>query len=138
MVHHDVMPTPELTEVFAAHGIAVAYLFGSRADGTATAASDHDIAVLLPAPEPVLDATVRLEADLAAELGTSVDVIDLDRASLELRGRVAETGRLLYSADEVRRVRFEVDARMRWVEFRPVLRDATRAYLRRVATEGLR
>lgn len=138
MVHHDAMPSPELAEVFAAHGVAVAYLVGSRADGTATAASDHDVAVLLASPEPALDATVRLTADLAAELGTSVDVIDLDRASLELRGRVAETGRLLYSTDEVRRVRFEVDARMRWVEFRPVLRDATRAYLRRVAAEGLR
>lgn len=138
MVHHDAMPSPELTEVFAAHGVAVAYLFGSRVEGTATAASDHDVAVLLTSPEPALDATVRLEADLAAELGTEVDVIDLDRASLELRGRVAETGRLLHSADEVRRVRFEVDARVRWVEFRPVLRDATRAYLRRVAAEGLR
>ncbi len=31
---------------------------------------------------------------------------------------------------------FEVDDRMRWVEFRPVLRGATRAYQRRVAAEG--
>ena len=89
-------------------------------------------------PEPALDATVRLAADLARILGTEVDVVDLDRAELELRGHVAETGRLLYSADESRRVRFEVDARMRWIEFRPVVRETTRAYLRRVAAEGLR
>lgn len=129
---------PVLTEVFASHGVAVAYLFGSRAEGTATEASDHDIAVLLTAPEPALDASARLGADLARALGTAVDVVDLDRATLELRGQVAEHGRLVYSADEARRVRFEVDARIRWIEFRPVVRDTTRAYLRRVAAVGLR
>jgi len=94
--------------------------------------------VLFSDPEPALDATVRLAADLAAVLGTEVDVVDLSRAELELRGHVAERGRLLFSADEPRRVRFEVDARTRWIEFRPVVAETTKAYLRRVATEGLR
>jgi predicted nucleotidyltransferase len=132
------MPSPDLGEVLAAHGVAAAYLFGSRAEGTARPDSDHDIAVLFTDPEPVLDATVRLAADLAGVLGTSVDVVDLDRAELELRGRVAEQGRLLYSVDEPRRVRFEVDSRLRWIEFRPVVEETSRAYLRRVAAEGLR
>ena len=125
----------DLSEVFAAHGVAVAYLFGSRAEGTARPASDHDVAVLFTGPEPALDATVRLSAALSAVLGTDVD---LDRAELELRGHVAERGRLLYSADEPRRVRFEVDSRLRWIEFRPVVAETTRAFLRRVAAEGLR
>lgn len=128
----------DLGAVWAAHGVAVAYLFGSRAEGTAGPTSDHDVAVLFAGAEPELDATVRLGADLAAALGTAVDVVDLDRAGLELRGRVAERGRLLHSSDEPRRVRFEVDARMRWIEFRPVVRATTRAFLRRVAAEGLR
>ncbi|MGQ0574928.1 MAG: type VII toxin-antitoxin system MntA family adenylyltransferase antitoxin [Pseudonocardia sp.] len=125
-------------EVFRRHGVAVAYLFGSRATGTARPASDHDVAVLFAAAEPALDATVRLGADLAAALGTAVDVVDLDRTTLELRGRVAEEGRLMFSADEPRRVRFEVDARLRWIEFRPVVRETGAAYLRRVARSGLR
>lgn len=129
---------PALDEVFRRHGVAAAYLFGSRADGTATSHSDHDVAVLFDASEPALDATVRLAADLAAELGTAVDVIDLDRAGLELRGRVAEQGRRLFAADEARRVRFEVDARLRWIEFRPVVGETGRAFLHRVATSGLR
>jgi len=137
-VHDDRVELPDLSEVFPAHGVAVAYLFGSRAEGTARLASDHDIAVLFDGPEPALDATVRLAADLAGVLGTDVDVVDLDHAELELRGRVAERGRLLHSADEARRVRFEVDARLRWIEFRPVVAETTRAYLRRVAVEGLR
>jgi uncharacterized protein len=129
---------PTLAEVLGAHGVAVAYLFGSRADGTAVESSDHDVAVLFADERPALDATVRLGADLARVLGTSVDVVDLERAGLELRGRVAETGRLLHSADESRRVRFEVDARMRWIEFRPVVDETTRSFLNRVAREGLR
>jgi predicted nucleotidyltransferase len=131
------MEPADLGGVFAAHGVAVAYLFGSRAEGTARPASDHDVAVLFTT-EPALGATQRLASDLAAVLGTPADVVDLDRAGLELRGRVAERGRLLWSADEPRRVRFEVDARLRWIEFRPVVEETTRAYLRRVAAEGLR
>ena len=105
-MHDDRVELPDLSEVFAAHGVAVAYLFGSRAEGTARPTSDHDVAVLFADPEPALDATVRLAADLAGILGTEVDVVDLDRAELELRGHVAERGRLLHSADEIRRVRF--------------------------------
>jgi predicted nucleotidyltransferase len=129
---------PEVSRVLADHGVAVAYLFGSRAKGTARPDSDHDVAVLFAAADPPLDATVRLAADLGPVLGTSVDVVDLDLATLELRGTVADSGRLLYSSDEIRRVRFEVEARMRWIEFRPVLQTTTREYLRRVAQHGLR
>lgn len=132
------MVAPDLSETLREHGAAVGYLFGSRAAETAAPGSDHDVAVLFAAAAPPLDATARLGVALAARLGTSVDVVDLDRATLELRGRVAESGRLLHSTDEVRRVRFEVDARIRWIEFRPVLAELTRTYLRRVATEGLR
>lgn len=131
------MDGSRLDGVFAAHHVAVAYLFGSRADGSSRPDSDHDVAVLFDGP-PALAATALLADDLAGELGTAVDVVDLHGASLELRGRVAERGRLLYSADERARVAFEVDARMRWIEFRPVLEATTRAYLARVAAEGLR
>ena len=126
-----------LAATLTAHRVAVAYLFGSRAEGRARESSDHDVAVLF-LDEPALDATVRLASDLSPVLGTAVDVVDLDSASLELRGLVAERGRLLHSADEARRVRFEVDARMRWIEFRPVVEETTRTYLARVASEGLR
>ena len=132
------VPGHELDAVFAAHDVAVAYLFGSRAEGVARSNSDHDIAVLFTSEEPAFDATERLRAALEAVVATPVDVVDLDRAGLELRGRIAERGRLLWSADEPRRVGFVVDARLRWIEFRPVLEETTRSYLRRVAAEGLR
>lgn len=140
---HDVRVTEVSTpaaadDVFAAHGVAVAYLFGSRAEGTARPDSDHDVAVLFTDETPALDAVVRLGADLARRWGTAVDVVDLARAPLELRGRVAESGVRLYSADEPRRVRFEADTRVRWIEFRPLVEETSAAYLRRVATDGLR
>lgn len=128
----------DLDAVLARHDVAVAYLFGSRADGTARSGSDTDVAVLFVRPDPAWDATVRLGVDLARVLDTDVDIVDLDRTTIELRGRVAESGTLIHSTDEARRVRFEVDARLRWIEFRPVLRETTRSYLRRVAAEGLR
>lgn len=131
------MTAADLDDVFAEHDVAVAYLFGSRVEGRERPGSDHDVAVLF-AGTPPWDATVRLGAALEPVLGTTTDVVDLDTADLELRGRVAEKGRLLFSADEPRRVRFEVDARMRWIEFRPVLAETTAAFLRRIAREGLR
>lgn len=100
--------------------------------------SDHDVAVLFVDPALAFDATERVAAGLSAVLHTAVDVVDLDRATLELRDRVAERGRVLHSSDEPRGVRFEVDARLRWIEFRDVVRDTTRAYLQRVARQGLR
>lgn len=126
-----------LRDVLVRHHAVVAYLFGSRAAGTAGPLSDHDVAVLF-ARDPGLDGTERLAADLAELWNTPVDVVDLDRADLELRGAVAERGRLLHSTDEVRRVRFEVDTRMRWIEFRSVLDETSAAFLRRVARSGLR
>ncbi|MBN9738551.1 nucleotidyltransferase domain-containing protein [Pseudonocardia sp. P1] len=124
-----------LDAVLAAHDVTVAYLFGSRAEGRARPDSDHDVAVLFGRDDLPLDATERLAADLAAVLGTRVDVVDLARAGLELQGRVAEAGRLLYSADDAVRVRFEVDARMRWVEV-PPRRRADHAVLPRPGRPG--
>ncbi len=131
-------PRP-LADVFACHDVAVAYLFGSQVEGSARPDSDHDFAVLFARDQEIaLDATVRLGAELARALGTAVDVVDLNSASLELRGKIANAGQPVYSHDEAARVRFEVDARMRWIEFRPVVEETTAAYLRRVAVQGLR
>lgn len=118
------------------HDVAVAYLFGSRADGSATIRSDHDIAVLF-GHEPTLRDVAALQADLTTALGGPVDVVDLAHASLELRATAVQHGRLLCSTDEPRRVTFESVTRSRWFDYRPVLQRLTRAYLRRVAMRGL-
>ncbi len=128
--------TAELHDVLSRHRVAVAYLFGSRPSGTARAHSDHDVAVLF-ATSPDLWEVGALQTDLVTVLGTPVDLVELDRAPLELRAKVVQEGRLLFSADEPRRVAFETATRSRWFDYRPVLRELTAAYLHRVATRGL-
>lgn len=126
----------DLGELWRAHDVTVAYLFGSRAEGTATPSSDHDVAVLFGHPATLLEVGA-LQADLVDALGTDVDVVELDRAALELRARVVQRGRLIHSTDEPRRVEFEVRTRSLWFDFEPTLRWMTRAYLDHVARRGL-
>lgn len=118
-------------------GVNFAYLFGSRAAGTSRADSDADIAVHLGRELTLLE-----EVGLSDELGAAlhvpaVDLVVLNHAPLELRGRVVQEGRLLWSADESARVAFEVATRSEWFDFRPVLLAHTRRYLRQVAERGL-
>jgi uncharacterized protein len=75
-----------------------AYVFGSRAQGTANADSDLDLAVLAPGyVEPL-----RLW-DVAAELATlaacHVDLLDLRAASTVMQYQVLTTGQRLWSRE---------------------------------------
>jgi predicted nucleotidyltransferase len=131
--------TPErLREIFRNAGVVVAYLFGSRARGGARESSDADVAVLLEGRRGLLE-----QEALADQLGRAmgvpdVDLIVLDEAPLEMRGRVVQEGRVLFSADEARRVAFEVLTRSQYFDFLPTLEAHTRRYLQQVAREGLR
>lgn len=66
-----------------------------------------------------------------------VDLVLLDRADLELRGRVVQDGRLIYSIDEPGRVEFEVRTQSEYLDFLPTLRELERSYLHHVARHGL-
>lgn len=78
-----------------------AVLIGSRANDTATAESDWDIALQWSAQLSWLDQlghTETLRRQLAANIGvseTAIDLIDLPRANLAMRAAVAEEGRPL-------------------------------------------
>ena len=126
-----------LETILGDEGILFAYLFGSRASGTAHARSDADIAVMPSRPLGLLERE-RLVLGLVRALGVpDVDLIALDRAGLELRGRVVQEGRPIYSADEPARVAFEVRTRSEYFDFVPTLRTLERSYLARVAERGL-
>ncbi|MGI8904497.1 MAG: nucleotidyltransferase domain-containing protein [Solirubrobacterales bacterium] len=126
-----------LEQVLAAAGARFAYLFGSRASGQARADSDADIAVM-PTRELGLRAQARLAQGLARALAVpDLDLVLLDRATLELRGHIVQTGRLLFSADEPARVAFEVRTRSEYLDFLPTLKALERAYLAQVARHGL-
>lgn len=128
---------PAVESILSEADIRFAYLFGSRAAGRGTTASDADIAVMPSRPLSLLDRE-RLVAKLARALDVpDVDLVLLDVAGLELRGHVVQDGRPIYSADEPARVAFEVRTRSEYFDFLPALRELQRGYLARVADRGL-
>ena len=107
------------------------YRFGSTAQGTATHASDADLAVLARgrvAPERRFDVQERL----AAEIGRDVDLVDLASASPVMAIKVITGGELLYDGDSSARGRFEDQTFGAYAR----LNEERRGILERVATEG--
>lgn len=106
-----------------AEPLVAAYLFGSRARGTASDRSDVDIAVLYTeAPVPGLEGLgFDLEADLERALGQPVQIVVLNTAPVDLVHRVLRDGHLLLDRDRSRRIRFEVKARNEYFDLQPVL-----------------
>lgn len=106
-------------EVLRREGCRFAYLHGSRVDGTARTDSDIDVAAWFgkspPQPYDVL-------------VPPGVDLMVLDHAPLELRGRVALRGRLIFSDDEVARVRWEATTRKIYFDELPRIQRAHREF----------
>jgi len=125
---------PQLHDLLARHGVVLAYLFGSQAEGTAGPLSDVDIAVLL-GPEVPRERWGDVQIDLIGDLTSlfhrnDVDVVILNRATPLLAHRVATQGRVIYEPDPLARTRFEVEALRRYVDTKP-LRRLRWAYLGR-------
>lgn len=120
------LSTQDLAARLAAEpDVLVAYLFGSRARGTARPGSDVDVAVLLAEEADV----AARQLELTAALGDGVDVVILNRAPVALGYRVLRDGVLLVRRDERARVEH-------WA--RTVDRYLDTAPLRRTLDAGLR
>ncbi len=131
------MSTSAVDRVLAEAGVRFAYLFGSRATRRHRPTSDADIAIMPAQPLDLL-AEAGLVDRLAQALEVpAVDLVDLRRAPLVVRGRVLQEGRLLYSTDEPARVAFEVRTRSEYFDFLPTQRALRDHFLRRVAAGGL-
>lgn len=106
-----------------AAGVRFAYLHGSRAAGVARQESDVDLAGwfgVSPAPRS-------WEVD---GLPGAVDLLVLDTAPLELAGRVAVYGRLLFDDDPPARVRWEATTRKIWADEAPRREQARKDFAR--------
>lgn len=105
----DGLRSPRAAACFASYEVVFAYLFGSHARGDPRPTSDVDVAVRHPTAEAAsVDVRVGLAADLAAATGLArVEVVVLDERRLPLLCRVLRERVVVYSADEVARVRFE-------------------------------
>ena len=109
----------EATEVLRASGALFAYVHGSRAAGTARPDSDLDVAAFWGGAAP---------ASFEVDVPAGVDLMILDTAPLELRGRVAEKGVLLFEVDSAARVHWEAMTRKVWFDERPRIERAHREF----------
>lgn len=92
-------------------GAVFAYLHGSQATGAAHVGSDVDVAAWFGRP---VDAW-----SVAPRLPGTVDLLVLDSAPLELAGRVAMYGRLLFEGDPAARVAWEATTRKIYLDELP-------------------
>jgi predicted nucleotidyltransferase len=108
-------------------GASFAYVHGSRASGTARADSDLDVAAFWGTTAP---------APFEVDTPVGVDLLVLDTAPLELRGRIAEKGVLLYEDDPAARVHWEAMTRKIWFDERPRIERAHREFAAALARGG--
>jgi predicted nucleotidyltransferase len=107
--------TAEAIRLLRAAGARFGYLHGSRATGTQHCDSDIDIAAYFGRPHP---------ESFEILVPACVDLLVLDSAPLELAGRIAATGKLLFEDDEVSRVRWESTTRKIYLDELPRFRRA--------------
>lgn len=102
--------------------VVAVYLFGSFARGTARADSDIDLGLLYAeAPGPRLeDQPFGLEAELSEALRRKVQCVVMNRAPADLVHRILRDQQLLIDRDPGLRIRFEVAARNRYFDLRPL------------------
>ncbi len=100
-------------------GARFAYLHGSRASGQYRPDSDIDIAAYFGGQPPNA-------FDIL--MPPCVDLLILDDAPLELAGRVAAHGRLLFDDDSVCRVRWEATTRKIYFDELPRITRAHREF----------
>ena len=86
-----------LVEFCRNHGIRRAALFGSLARGEGRADSDIDLLVTFAKPKSLLT-VVRLERELAAELGRRVDLLTEESISPLIRSRIAGDLKVVYES----------------------------------------
>lgn len=112
--------------------VRMALLFGSRARGTARVDSDVDVAVQAPASEGLAIAAV-----LSAACGREVDVVTLDDPPIPLLDVLIRDGELIFEAERGVGARWRAAALATLELDRPWYERMSRAWLARVAREGL-
>jgi uncharacterized protein len=109
----------EAAAVLRRAGARFAYLHGSRATGQYRPDSDIDIAAYFGGQPP---------QSFDVLLPHRVDLLSLDDAPLELAGRVAARGKLLFEDDQVTRVRWEAMTRKIYFDELPRMTRAHREF----------
>jgi uncharacterized protein len=114
--------------------LQAAALFGSFARNEPTPWSDLDIAWLSQDPL-TLDRRLHLQAELTWVAERAVDLVDIRRAPLPLRGRAVHDAIPLLLRDEAAWIDFVASTTIAWLDFRPSYELAVKTLLATVKAE---
>lgn len=125
------MDSDLVVQILRRSGARFAFRFGSRVEGTAHSGSDHDVAAWFG------DATIAWW-EVASRMPGGVDLLCLDIAPLELAGRVALHGSLLFDDDPPVRVEWQATTRSMYLDEVPRVAEARRVFAEGAKTRGRR
>jgi uncharacterized protein len=111
-----------VVRLLRASGARFAFVHGSRPEGRARPGSDVDVAAWFGSPDVDTSGVV-------ADLPAGVDLLALDTAPLELAGRVAMSGVLLFENDPAERVAWQATTRKIYLDERPRVDRARRDFV---------
>lgn len=103
-----------------AQGALFAYVFGSVARSETNPLSDLDVAAFFPEPAPQA---------FEVAMPAGVDLLVLNSAPLEIKGKIALEGILLFEDDQVARVRWESTTRKIYLDERYRIERSHREFL---------
>jgi predicted nucleotidyltransferase len=104
--------------------ITLVYLFGSQVDGYVGPLSDYDLGVLVDQPESAPYVRSRLAFELGRRIATTkIDILMLNRASIDLAFAVISRGKLLYQRGDAERIEYEAKVMGLYFDYLPVLRS---------------
>jgi len=124
------LPADELKKL----KVGMVYLFGSYAEGVAGPASDYDIGVVFADPTIVHGNTTEIYNvlyDIFSDIFDlsnfrAIDIVFLERVSLELRFDVISHGVVLFEISPEFRLDFEERVEMLYRDFKPFLDEFNR------------
>jgi len=117
--------------------IEVVYLFGSQATGRAHPKSDVDVGILYVKGHQVgLKELVRLAQEIEdrAGLKTEVEVVSLNGKDARFLEEVIRGGKPVYVKDESKKVEFEAQNLIRYLDYQHYLREYDKFVKKRVTS----
>jgi len=110
--------------------VGIVYLYGSRVEGVSRPNSDFDLGVVFQDPS-VLENSLQVYSefyDLFSEefpvtFQREVDIVFLQRASIQLRFEVVNKGKVLFEISPCVRVKFEEEVIRKYLDFAPFLKE---------------
>ena len=110
--------------------VGIVYLYGSRVEGISRSNSDFDLGVVFQDPA-VLENSLQLHSELydlfseefPVTFQREVDIVFLQRASIQLRFEVVNKGKVLFEISPYFRVKFEEKVIRKYLDFTPFLKE---------------